>query len=153
MKQAQLHDTAELEAEAARLAGWAFARARIAAGIGIVGFIVAIIFGVMDGADVFFRAYILNYCYVLSFVLGALFFVMLQHLTRAGWSVSLRRLAEIVMSTMPIWRPLFVPMLIPVVAGMGGVYLWTDPEVVSPMTRCSSTKRRFSTCRSSSFAA
>ena len=42
----------------------------------------------------FFFAYLVSFAFVLSLALGALFFVLLQHLTRAGWSVVVRRLAE-----------------------------------------------------------
>ena len=40
---------------------------------------------------------------------GALFFVLLQHCTRAGWSVVVRRLAENAMATLPIFILLFIP--------------------------------------------
>ncbi|MHC4130043.1 MAG: quinol:cytochrome C oxidoreductase, partial [Planctomycetota bacterium] len=42
----------------------------------------------------FLRAYLVAFCFVCSLSLGGLFFTMLQHLTRAGWSVVLRRVAE-----------------------------------------------------------
>ena len=107
-------------------------RATLAAGVvGAAGVVVAAAFGWHDGGSVFFRAYILNYCFVLSIALGALFFVMLQHLTRAGWSVALRRLAELIAGTLPVLTVLFVPILIPIVLGMKGVYEWADPAVVA----------------------
>jgi hypothetical protein len=100
--------------------------------VGVAGIAVALLFGSPGGDwSVFFRSYLLNYCYLLTFALGGLFFVMLQHATRAGWSVSLRRLAELVASTMPLFAVLFLPLLIPVLTGMAGVYEWSNVEAVS----------------------
>lgn len=63
------------------------------------------------GFRVFFHSYLANYMFCLSFCLGALFFVMVQHLARAGWSASIRRLAELFSATIPLWALLFVPIL------------------------------------------
>lgn len=119
-----LRDGLRIDVEAAR----AGRRGLVAA---VLGFAVAFVFGFFNGWDVFFRSYLLNYCYFLSLALGALFFVMLQHLTRAGWSVTVRRLAELIAAALPWWALLFVPMLIPVLAQLEGVYAWTAPEIVA----------------------
>ena len=42
----------------------------------------------------FLRGYTAAFIFVLSICLGALFFTILQHLARAGWSVVVRRIAE-----------------------------------------------------------
>ena len=39
-------------------------------------------------------AYLTAFMFCLTIVLGSLFFVMIQHLVRAGWSVVVRRIAE-----------------------------------------------------------
>jgi hypothetical protein len=58
-----------------------------------------------------------SYSYLTSFMfyfvisMGALFFVIIQHLTRAGWSVLLRRVAEVLMSNLWILALLFIPVL------------------------------------------
>ena len=54
-----------------------------------------------EGVKFFMHSYLTNYMYCLSFGLGALFFVLIQFLCRAGWSASIRRLAEIVSATIP----------------------------------------------------
>ena len=63
---------------------------------------------------------------MLTIALGSLFFVMLQHVTRAGWSVAVRRLAEVAAGTLPVFAILFVPILL----GMGDLFHWTDREAV-----------------------
>ncbi|HEB52033.1 MAG TPA: hypothetical protein ENI87_02135 [bacterium] len=75
--------------------------------------------------DHFFLSYLVGYMGVLGIVLGALFFVMVQHITRAGWSVSVRRLAENIAWTLPVMLALFVPILI----GFDDIYgHWTHAD-------------------------
>ncbi len=63
------------------------------------------------GFKAFFHSYLANFMYCLSFCLGALFFVMVQHLARASWSASIRRIAELFAVTIPWWALLFLPIL------------------------------------------
>lgn len=76
------------------------------------------------GVSVFFHSYLANYVYCLSFCLGALFFVMVQHLARAGWSASVRRIGELLAYTIPWWALLFIPIVIMV--------LFTQSDVLYP---------------------
>lgn len=120
----------DLSRDVIRLDEGAATRAALLAGVGLAAIVLGLFFGGRSGWDVFFRSYLLNWSFAFTIVMGALFFVMLQHLTRAGWSVSVRRLAEFVMGTMPLMAILFVPMLIPVMLGMEGVYKWSSAAVV-----------------------
>ncbi len=92
------------------------------AGIGVAVAMAA----VLDGLDRFLFAWLLNFAFFLSVALGALFMVILHHLTRAGWSVVIRRLAEGLASTLPLLAVLFLPILI----GMKHLYHWSVPELV-----------------------
>lgn len=67
------------------------------------------------GFRLFCRSYLANYMFCLSFCLGALFFVMVQHLVRAAWSASIRRIAELLAFTIPWWALLFLPILVMVI--------------------------------------
>lgn len=75
----------------------------------------------------FFAAYLTAFLFALTLTLGAMFFVMMQHLTGAVWSVTMRRLAENVMATMPVMALLFIP----VALGMHSLYEWTHAEAVA----------------------
>lgn len=75
----------------------------------------------------FAHAYLLGYFFCLSIALGALIFVCLQRLTRAGWSVVVRRLAELVAGTMPALAILAIPVLV----FMHQLYPWTHDELVA----------------------
>jgi hypothetical protein len=80
--------------------------------------------GVEDGVKNFFHSYLTNYMYCLTICLGALFFVMVQHLVRASWSVAIRRIAELYAATIPVWAILFIPILATVVGGKDILYVW-----------------------------
>ncbi len=75
----------------------------------------------------FFLAYLNGFMFCLSLSLGALFFVMIHHVCRAGWSVAIRRVAEL-MAYSVVWGVvLFVPLLLAVVLGDDLIYRWTGP--------------------------
>lgn len=99
---------------------------------GIVGLLGLAAAGILatstpDGRSDFFHSYLANFMYFLSLSLGGLFFVLIMHLTRAGWSVTLRRLAEVV-----AWAvvPLGV-LAVVVLFGMHDLYEWSHAEAVA----------------------
>ncbi len=72
----------------------------------------------------FLYNYLVAFCFVLSISLGCLFFVTIMHLTRAGWSATVRRVAELyAMCTFPLFL-LFLPILLTVISGTDTVYSW-----------------------------
>ncbi len=82
------------------------------------------------------HAYLLSVCFVVSLSLGALFFVILQHLTAARWSVVTRRIAELMTVAMPVLALLMIPMVLPMLFGNSDLYSWnsasrraTDPLI------------------------
>ncbi len=75
----------------------------------------------------FAASYLVGYLFMLTLALGALFFVMLAHLTGSAWSVTMRRIAENVMVTLPAGVVLFVPVLL----NLGRLYEWARPEEVA----------------------
>jgi len=93
----------------------------IAAALGALLLAAAFLLG-KGQAPQLFRSYLLNWVYFTILALGGLFFVILQHLTRAGWSVVVRRLAEAVGATLPVMALLFVPLAF----GVRAVYPWAN---------------------------
>ena len=71
-------------------------------------------------------SYLLGWLYALTIPLGALFFLILQHLFRAGWSVNVRRVPEALASTLPTVFLLGVPVLLTVLLGIGTPYVWAQ---------------------------
>jgi hypothetical protein len=72
----------------------------------------------------FLAGYLASLSFWLSISLGALFFVLIQHLTRSGWSVTVRRIAEHLAANVLVLAVLFVP----VILGLSDLYHWTHPE-------------------------
>ncbi len=98
----------------------------IIAGItGIVALIASFFLG--QHSEQFAFSYLTAFFYWLTVALGGLFFVLTHYLARSGWSVVVRRLAEHVMATLPM----FVLLFIPVALGMHSLYHWTHAEAVA----------------------
>lgn len=111
--------------------------ARTCGSIGGAALLAALVVGFWD-SEAFFRGYIMNYAFVLSLALGSLFFVLLQHLTRAGWSVVVRRVPEFIIGAFPVLALLFLPILIMMWLSWLGisdaithVYHWLDRSAVA----------------------
>ena len=99
----------------------------MAAITGAIGIGIALATAVVSGGGTkrFLMSYLASYCFVLSIGVGCLFFVTIMHLTRAGWSATVRRIAEIyAMCLLPMFV-LFLPILVTVLAGSNSVYEWT----------------------------
>ncbi len=80
------------------------------AAYGLVGLgAVASIAAYATDAKHFAFSYLAGFAWLATIGLGALFFVIIQHLTRAGWSVMARRQAEWVSLVLPACVALFMP--------------------------------------------
>ena len=90
------------------LAGWAIGSSAVNARFGMSAYLTAFIF-------------------CLTIALGSLFFVLIQHLVRAGWSVIVRRIAELFMMMVIPLGILFLPVLATLLFGNGTLYNWDDP--------------------------
>jgi hypothetical protein len=74
-----------------------------------------------------YHSYLVAYLYFLSIALGALFFVLLHFATRSGWGVVVRRAAEHVAGTLPLFALLFAPIAL----GLHELYEWSHPDAVA----------------------
>jgi hypothetical protein len=94
--------------------------------VGILGLVAAVLLGYFAGDDfrTFFHSYLIGFMFFLAIALGGLFFVLLQHATKAGWSVNIRRIAEWYASSLPLMAALSVPILAAVLMGRGALYPW-----------------------------
>ena len=101
--------------------------------VGVVLLTLALVFGFLRGDDLayFFHAYLVSFCFYLSISLGGLFFVALQHASRAGWSVAVRRVAEIIAANTLVMAVLFLPVLLPLLWGNTALYEWLNPQLVA----------------------
>jgi hypothetical protein len=117
-EETHLDDRITLDAD-----GGTLMRGLLIAGIGALGG--AVLLGMGDLAKLQ-RAYLVAFMYVLSIALGALWFVAIQHLTNAKWSVAVRRVAEILASNMWLVAVLSLGVVVPMLAGSTDLYVWLD---------------------------
>lgn len=98
----------------------------VAAVVGLGG-AVGLSFAMNVQPERFWRIWLLNFMFVLSLGLGGLFFTQVQFLTRAGWSVTVRRVAEAFAANLRwIWL-LFIPIAALAVMGeLGRLFPWAD---------------------------
>jgi hypothetical protein len=95
---------------------------RFGRSLGVAGLVTAAIVGLFNREGLF-ESYLINFCFFLSLMLGGIFFTLIHHLTRAGWSTAVRRLAEGLGAMAPLMAVLFLPLLL----GLGSLYPWTHP--------------------------
>ena len=100
---------------------------------GAVALVFALVLGWFyhDGLTRFLHSYLVSFAYFASLSLGALFFVALQHACRAGWSVAVRRIAELLAANILTVAALFLPILLSVILGSSALYEWLDAEHVA----------------------
>jgi hypothetical protein len=84
--------------------------------------IIACVAGYIQDPDRFFRSYLVAFTYTCAIGLAAFFFVMVQYLSGSAWSVTMRRIMENIMITLPVGALLFLPLAF----GLNHIYSWTD---------------------------
>src|SRR5262245_53987626 len=96
---------------------------------GGIGLPLAIIIGFIIDSTFrrFFFAYLVRYMFFLRISVGELLYVLVQHLTRAGWSVATRRVAENLTCALPMMGALAAPILLSVIIYNGSLYRWAQP--------------------------
>ncbi len=122
MSQADKHaggaaaDAYKLPADSSWAGAW-----KVAAAVGVVGVAGAAFFAFKD-AERFAFSYLFAYIAFLTIALGGVFFGLLQWLTSAGWSVTIRRTTEFL--HWPLW--LFVILFAPIAINMHTLFPWSD---------------------------
>jgi len=99
--------------------------------LGAVGLLAAALLSLLSGGEFakrFLFGYLWAYWFFLTISLGGLFFVMVQHVTRAGWSVTVRRLAEMLAANLWVFVPLGLPLVAAVMFDGMGVWEWADED-------------------------
>lgn len=81
-------------------------------GVGGVCVALTVAGAVVHGPKHAAASYLVGVMSVMAMSLGAMFLVMTQHLTNAGWSVTIRRQAENIMAMLPFAIALLIPYLI-----------------------------------------
>jgi hypothetical protein len=85
---------------------------------------VALAIGAYTNRAQFHFSYLTAFAYFSVLAVGAMFYVMIQHLTGSAWSVTVRRIMENIMRAIPVGIVLFLP----VALGIHQLYEWSHAE-------------------------
>lgn len=98
-------------------------------GVGLFLLAASVVVGLAGGgAQRVLFSYLIAWVFCLSVSIGALFFVMIQHVTRARWSTTIRRIAEVLAASFPLLALAGIPVLL----GMHELFHWTHAELFDP---------------------
>jgi hypothetical protein len=95
-------------------------------GVGIVGLIASAVGYFLDDKQFFF-SYLTSFTIYTTISLGALFMVMIHHITKSSWGTAIRRLPETFAANIAVWSIFFIPILI----GLSFLYKWTSFDYVT----------------------
>jgi hypothetical protein len=93
---------------------------------GAAGLLMSLV-GWFFNATQFYQSYLMAYMLCLSVTLGCLALGMVHQLSGGAWGVVIRRPIGAASRVLPVMTLLFVPVL----AGMGHLYVWTHADVVA----------------------
>jgi hypothetical protein len=98
--------------------------------VGLLALVVSLLLGLTrgDGARQFLHSYLVAFMWMLSIGLGALWWVTLQHLVNAKWSIAVRRVGELLAGNMALLAVLSLPIVVPMLLGNSNLYLWVDQQ-------------------------
>ncbi len=99
--------------------------------LGLGGLALTLILGYLknDGMSMFLHSYLVGFTFWLSVACGALWFILIQHLTQATWSITVRRTAELLTAPFPMLLVLSLVIVLPILLGNDSLYLWSNHEV------------------------
>lgn len=104
---------------------------RIAAGIGVVGIVLAVVLGGGLTHQQFQHSYLTAFMWGLSIGAGALWWVTLQHLVGARWSVAVRRVGELLAHSLVLMALLSLPVVVPMLLGNDSLYRWVSHDYMA----------------------
>ncbi|MEM7166513.1 MAG: quinol:cytochrome C oxidoreductase [Planctomycetota bacterium] len=123
------HSSIDLTQENRRLDGTAQKLLGFGVVLAVAGLLVGFLTGGSDAAATKLRyhSYLVSAVFWLSIALGGLFFVMIMHLTRAGWGIAVRRVAEAVAVAVLPMAFVFIPVVF-METGFSALYdAWLHP--------------------------
>lgn len=91
--------------------------------VGVLGFIV----GMIRNQEALWPAYLTAFFFVSSLGLAGMFWAAINHMAKAGWSVSIRRVAE----GFTAFIPWMVAGSLVLLLGIKHLYPWADPEILA----------------------
>ena len=98
--------------------------------VGVVLGLFGVIMGFINNPERLWTSYLVAFFYFSCLALGAMFFIAFNYAAKAGWSVSIRRLAESATNFLPVMLLGSIVLIL----GFKHIYPWADPDQVHRMT-------------------
>lgn len=95
--------------------------------VGVLGLLASAGLGFADFKR-FQYSYLVAFMWTLSIALGGIWWVTLQHLVNAKWSVVVRRVGELIAANAGLMAILSLPLVVPMLLGNSELYVWVDPH-------------------------
>lgn len=89
--------------------------------------VIALAFGFFKNPERTWHAYLVGLFYFVSLSLGGLFFTSIQHVAKAGWSATVRRIAEAMTSFLPVGAVLALLLFL----GGDHLFMWFNKAAVA----------------------
>jgi hypothetical protein len=103
---------------------------KTAAYVCVVLGLIGMIMGFINNPERVWTSYLVAFFYFACLALGAMFFIAFNFVTNAGWSTSIRRIAESFTSYLPV----MVVTSFVLILGFKHLYPWADPEQAHRLT-------------------
>ncbi len=103
---------------------------KTAAYVGLFLGLIALAIGLFKDPERVWTSYLVAFFYFACLALGAMFFIAFNFVTNAGWSASIRRIAESLTSYLPV----MVVTSFVLILGFKHLYPWADPEQAHRLT-------------------
>lgn len=101
---------------------------------GVVGLVLAVVGMFLmppgDGFKHLMFSYLMSYIFWIGFTLGSLGLLCVSFVARGAWSVTIRRILEAAVKTLPLMVILFIPIALP--PAMHALFHWTHDAVMNP---------------------
>lgn len=100
-------------------------------GLMVIG-LIALIYGFATNAHGAWPALLFNTYFYLGIAVFAVFFVALQYVAEAGWSIVLKRVPEAIMSTLPIFSVVMFFIMLSAIMHWNHIYHWLHEGIMDP---------------------
>jgi hypothetical protein len=101
-----------------------------AVGVVFLGASIVLGMGKGDNLEAFLHSYLVAFMWILAICLGGLWWVTLQHLVNAHWSIVVRRVGELIAAAMPVVAILSLPIIVTALSGNASLFPWVDLQAV-----------------------
>ena len=101
-------------------------------GIGLI----ALIFSFVSNSHGAWPALLFNTYFYLGISVFAVFFVAMQYVAEAGWSIALKRVPEAIMAALPIFSVIMLFIVVASTSHFGGnhIYHWLQEGIMDPVS-------------------